>query len=217
MHETSKTVALWSDYERSLCQGHGIDIGCGPDPLPWATMRFDLPDGDANHITKHIHDSFDFVYSAHCLEHMHDPTQCLKEWFSLVRPGGHMIIIVPDEDLYEQGVWPSRFNPDHKHTFTISKRTSWSPVSINCLDLIGSLGSASELISAQLQDCFFDRSIVRHGLLRPRLSARVIGKLTQLRLIPCHVGHRLFQSMAGTIDQTTSKALAQIQFIVRKK
>src|SRR5260221_7032838 len=38
--------------------------------------------------------------------------------------------------LYEQGVFPSRFNGDHKSTFTISKASSWSPVSVNVLDLV---------------------------------------------------------------------------------
>jgi hypothetical protein len=44
--------------------------------------------------------------------------------------------LIPDEDLYEQGIWPSQFNADHKHTFTIYKSKSWSPVSINVLDML---------------------------------------------------------------------------------
>jgi len=38
--------------------------------------------------------------------------------------------------MYEGGVFPSRWNDDHKHTFTIHKDKSWSPVSINVLDLL---------------------------------------------------------------------------------
>ena len=38
---------------------------------------------------------------------------------------------VPDEDLYEQGQFPSTYNVDHKWTFTILKTTSWSPCSLN--------------------------------------------------------------------------------------
>jgi len=47
-----------------------------------------------------------------------------------------LIITVPDEDMYEGGVFPSRWNEDHKHTFTIHKAKSWSPVSINIIDLL---------------------------------------------------------------------------------
>ena len=50
-----------------------------------------------------------------------------------------MLVVVPDEDLYEQEVWPSQFNPDHKWTFTVQKSNSWSPVSINLTDLIATL------------------------------------------------------------------------------
>src|SRR6185312_3014562 len=53
-----------------------------------------------------------------------------------IKRGGHLVISVPDEDLYEQGVWPSTFNTDHKITFTLSKKTSWSPVSVNVFSLL---------------------------------------------------------------------------------
>jgi len=38
--------------------------------------------------------------------------------------------------MYERGIWPSKGNADHKHTFTICKDRSWSPVSINLIDLL---------------------------------------------------------------------------------
>lgn len=50
-----------------------------------------------------------------------------------------MLVVVPDEDLYEQGVWPSRYNGDHQWTFTIHKAQSWSPVSLNLSELIADL------------------------------------------------------------------------------
>src|SRR5688572_21561437 len=129
MDETSKTRATWGDLERSVLRGRGIDIGCGPDPVMPEVCRFDVDDGDANVITRHVREQFDYVYSSHCLEHMRDPRAALREWWQLVKPGGHLFFIVPDEDLYEQGMFPSRFNADHKATFTVSKTSSWSPVS----------------------------------------------------------------------------------------
>jgi hypothetical protein len=47
-----------------------------------------------------------------------------------------MVLLVPDEDLYEQGVFPSRFNWDHKTTWTIQKNLSWSPVSVSCTSFL---------------------------------------------------------------------------------
>ncbi len=51
----------------------------------------------------------------------------------------HLVLTIPDEDLYEQGVWPSTLNDDHKHTFTPFKHRSWSPVSVNVLSLLQTL------------------------------------------------------------------------------
>ena len=65
--------------------------------------------------------------------------KAILEWWQLVKPGGHLILLVPDEDLYEQDIFPSRFNGDHKFTFTLSKAQSWSPVSIHVLDLVQAL------------------------------------------------------------------------------
>ncbi len=162
MNETSKTKKIWGAREKKILRGRGIDIGCGPDPVHRRVRRFDHWQGDANRITKYVREQFDYVYSSHCLEHMDNPRAALREWWKLVKPGGHLFLIVPDEDLYEQGVFPSRFNSDHKATFTIAKAHSWSPVSINVLDLVRRLPGA-ELVSIVLQDHGYDRSLQRQG------------------------------------------------------
>ena len=70
----------------------------------------------------------------------------MKHWFRVLKPGGYLVITVPDEDLYEQGVFPSSFNRDHKWTFTIYKPASWSGRSINLIDMVRALGAEAELI-----------------------------------------------------------------------
>ena len=162
MDETSKSKKFWGPLEHRVLQGAGIDIGCGPDPVFPGVRRFDRADGDANHITQYVSGQFDFVYASHCLEHMHEPRQAVLEWWQLVKPGGHIFFTVPDEDLYEQGVFPSRFNPDHKATFTLAKARSWSPLSINVLDLALSL-PGGRLVRLVLQDQNYDRRLQRHG------------------------------------------------------
>jgi len=209
MNETSKLLRIWSPKEKALLGGAGIDIGCGPDPITPQVRRFDLEDGDANQITRHVSERFDFVFSSHCLEHMENPREALHQWWELVKPGGHLIVIVPDEDLYEQGVFPSRFNQDHKFTFTIAKAQSWSPVSINVMDLAQSLPDG-KVVSLVLQDQNYDRTLYRHGPL-PKLP-RWVRKLADLwpflgRLLQ---GYRV-------VDQSLRRdALAQIQCIVQK-
>jgi SAM-dependent methyltransferase len=221
MDEASKTKKIWTDFEKSLLLGTGIDIGCGSDPITPQVRRFDVENGDANHVTHFVREQFDFVFSSHCLEHMREPQNALLDWWQLVKPGGHLILIVPDEDLYEQGVFPSRFNFDHKSTFTISKARSWSPVSHNILDLVRSLPN-SELISLQLQDHGYDRLLLRHG----QIPAPNPLFLFVFRAYSALRRRRLFRftSMESwmmryhAVDQTRCPdVLAQIQCIVRKQ
>ena len=153
--EATKTKDLFGQLEKAIFKGKGIDIGCGPDPIFPHVKRFDQNDGDANHITDYVKEQFDFVFSSHCLEHMHDPYAALKEWWKLVKEGGYLYVTVPEEDLYEQGHWPSIYNSDHKHTFTMYKDKSWSPVSVNVLDLVRSLPDA-QVIKVELQDYGYD-------------------------------------------------------------
>ena len=105
-------------------------------PLIKRVVVYDAPQGDAQKLANVDDATFDFLFSSHCLEHVRDAAEALANWIRVVRRGGHLVISVPDEDLYEQGVWPSTFNDDHKMTFTICKKSSWSPVSVNVLDLV---------------------------------------------------------------------------------
>ena len=150
--------------------GNGLDIGGGPDPLGLYIELFprmkgikvwDKNDGDAQTLEGIEDEQFSFVHSSHCLEHVENPTVGLQNWFRALKPGGHLIITVPDEDLYEQGQFPSTWNKDHKFTFTISKSKSWSPKSINILDLITSLGDKSELIKLHKLDESFRYTLPR--------------------------------------------------------
>jgi SAM-dependent methyltransferase len=124
--------------------GHGIDIGGKPDPLGqyagvfplmMSARTWDLQDGDAQYLRGVADNTYDFVHSSHCLEHMRDVVEALQNWVRVLKPGGHLIVTVPDEDMYEQEQWPSRYNPDHKWTFTTAKEVSWSPRSISVIDL----------------------------------------------------------------------------------
>ncbi len=219
MDETTKSRRLWGALENTILVGKGIDIGCGSDPVTPQVRRFDVQDGDANEITRHVGEQFDFVYSSHCLEHMHDPRATLLDWWRLVRPGGHIFFVVPDEDLYEQGVFPSRFNDDHKATFTIHKEGSWSPASLNVRDLALSL-PGGELVKLEVQDQGYDRSLQSHGLAHPgpvaRLARRayyVLGRRFGL-YVPA-LGR--WVSRRAALDQTLRPdAVAQILCIVRK-
>jgi SAM-dependent methyltransferase len=185
--------------------GDGIDVGAGSDGLGTLTAQFprlgtvrhwDLADGDAMLLAGVPDASVDFVHSSHCLEHLVNPATAIGHWLRVVRPGGYVIFTVPDEDLYEQGVWPSTFNTDHKHTFTPWKRRSWSPRSLGILSLLTLLEPAPELLKLELLHARYDWSGPRRDLtaesdaecaievvLRKRPTAELIagGRLREVR------------------------------------
>jgi len=57
---------------------------------------------------------YDFVIARHILEHCVDTISTVKEWASLVKPGGSLVIAVPNQDLGNS----IPMNPEHVHAFT---------------------------------------------------------------------------------------------------
>lgn len=164
MKECSKSIArrmASPNFIRKYFVGDGVDIGGKPDPLSLYAEFFplinsvrvwDMEDGDAQFMASAADESFDFVHSSHCLEHMNDPAEALRNWLRIVKPGGYVVVTLPDEDLYEQGVFPSTFNRDHKNTFTILKSRSWSPRSVNILTLLSDLQESARIEKVELLD-----------------------------------------------------------------
>ncbi|MDC0988952.1 class I SAM-dependent methyltransferase [Rhodospirillales bacterium] len=173
MKECSKSIMRRMhepNFSNRYFVGKGLDIGGGPDPLGLYLELFprmqgvkiwDKTDGNAETLDTIENCIFDFVHSSHCLEHLDDPSQALQNWFRVLKPDGYLVIMVPDEDMYEQGEFPSTWNGDHKFTFTISKKNSWSPKSINILDLLESLDESHEIIKIQKLDASFRYNIPR--------------------------------------------------------
>lgn len=131
-------------YVEDIFVGIGIDIGAGNDSLSKNISLFpnitsirgwDLPDGDAQYLETIADNTFDFIHSSHCLEHMVDPHVAIKNWIRVCKSDGYLILTVPDETLYEHNMWPSKFNTDHKWSFTLND-TSVMPKSINVYDFL---------------------------------------------------------------------------------
>jgi SAM-dependent methyltransferase len=174
MKECSKSIVRRlhdPNFTTRYFVGRGLDVGGKPDPLAIYRELFvrmedvrtwDIEDGDAQHLAGVADETYDFVHSSHCLEHLNDPREGLTNWFRVLKPGGHLVLTVPDEDLYEQGVFPSTFNRDHKWTFTLCKERSWSPRSVSLLPLLLSLGAAAEPVRIQLLDSTYRFALPRY-------------------------------------------------------
>ncbi len=157
MNESSKAKErrVREGFFEKYMTGDGLDIGYGGDLVVPNARGWDMVDGDAQELLGLKNESFDFVYSSHCLEHVRDPLEALLNWWRVLKPGGYLIFAIPDEDLYEHGIWPSVYNPDHKNTFTISKDKTWSPVGYNVAELVAKLPNR-KVISLRTTDEGYD-------------------------------------------------------------
>jgi len=96
-------------FATKLCQGEGYDIGYGKKEwlFPGASGidendgspfdAYNLPDG-----------SVDFIYSSHCLEHLHDWVMALEYWASHIRPGGVLFLYLPHRSQHYWNPWNNR-------------------------------------------------------------------------------------------------------------
>lgn len=147
---------VWATH---YMRGDAIDIGAGRDGLSrqrehWpgltSVREWDVQDGDAMLMAGVPDESYDLVHSSHCLEHMVDPWDALFNWWRLVRPGGHLVVIVPDEEMYEQGVWPSTFNSDHKWSFVMQGAFCQLPKSVSVMEMVTMLNNTVPPARAEL-------------------------------------------------------------------
>lgn len=139
--------------------GDALDVGAGGDGLsaqrhhwPYLTSvrEWDMPDGDGQLLATIPDATFDVVHSSHFLEHARDPLDALRHQLRVLKPGGHVVCLIPHGDMYEQGVFPSTFNGDHKHTFSIADARNWSPVHRSLVELAVMLGAGAEWLKVEV-------------------------------------------------------------------
>jgi predicted SAM-dependent methyltransferase len=156
------------NFHNLYFNGNGIDIGgkldpfsqyIGVFPLVKDVKIWDLEDGDAQLMESCNDESYNFLVSSHCLEHMNDVYTAFENWIRIVKSGGYIVVTVPDEDLYEQGEWPSKYNDDHKWTFAIQKNKSWSEKSINIFELLTKFQDEIEVVKVEKISEFYNYNL----------------------------------------------------------
>ena len=159
MDEASKAIKRrGQELNNKLFKGKGIDIGAGPDCIDkygFDAYNWDLKDGDAMLMEKVPDNYYDFVHSAHCLEHMVSVRQAIKNWIRICKPGGYITVVIPDEELYEHNKWPSKFNGDHKWSFRIWSKDTLHKKHINVVDML-TWTPGVEIISIKRNEEGFD-------------------------------------------------------------
>jgi SAM-dependent methyltransferase len=112
------------------CQGNGVDIGYGGDPVVPTAITIDQPPPYIPHLGNHpqnlrgdganlywFKDSvLDYVYSSHLIEDFPETGPVLREWLRVVKPGGYMILVAPVEKIYREHCRRTgqEYNTNHK-------------------------------------------------------------------------------------------------------
>ncbi len=138
-------------FFEKYCQGKGLDIGYGGDPIVKGARGWDMEHGDAQHLAGLDETQFDFVYSSHTIEDMPDCELALRNWWAPLKPGGFLILYLPHRDLYEKSTrLPSKWNRAHQHFFLID--ADEEPDTLGLLPLLQRAVPDGEIIYARICD-----------------------------------------------------------------
>lgn len=146
---------------RDVFKGKILDVGAGQDPVP-GSVDFDVQHGDANELSKYFPpESFSLVHGSHIAEHLHNPEKSLRDWLTLVPRGGYLCITIPDVGAYENFTYPSKYNPDHKASFSMIYRGSMFPVHYHIPTLCESMSDVAETLIARYVEVNFNWKLPR--------------------------------------------------------
>lgn len=112
-------------------RGFGYDLGCGStkafphfvgvdngadEALFNMRVTPDLRLPTCEKLPQLASHSADFIFSSHLLEHIEDFEATLKEWWRIIKFGGHLCLYLPHKNFYPNIGTPGA-NKDHRHDF----------------------------------------------------------------------------------------------------
>ena len=127
---TSET-SRYRDVLAEHCAGYGLDVGFGGDPVHSDAIRMDLPTpyattgdagvqlgGDCRDLWWFRDGVLDFVYSSHVLEDFdeRETEPVLREWARVLKPGGSLVLLLPDQQRYAAYCDANGLGPNAHHS-----------------------------------------------------------------------------------------------------
>lgn len=105
-------VGPWKTVPDSI----GVDIVPKGEFIPGLQNKVSIADvtADIKERLPFEDGSFDRIIARHLLEHMIDPVKVLKDWARVLKPGGQIILAVPNQQLRET----IPLNYQHVHAYT---------------------------------------------------------------------------------------------------
>jgi SAM-dependent methyltransferase len=111
-----------------FCNGNGVDIGFGGDPILKSAITIDLPSPYAKYKANPLHlrgsgdnlywfkdTVLDYVYSSHLLEDFENTEEVINEWLRVIKIGGNLVLFLPDEQIYREYNEKLGKQPNHNH------------------------------------------------------------------------------------------------------
>jgi SAM-dependent methyltransferase len=111
-------------YAKHYCIGVGYDVGCMKKE--WAfpnAIPIDLAFHDGYHaLNLPLEYKVDYIFSSHCLEHIHEWVDVLEYWYDNIKIGGVLFLYLPH---YNQEYWRPWNNRKHFNIFTPEIISDW--------------------------------------------------------------------------------------------
>ncbi|MDF1799533.1 MAG: class I SAM-dependent methyltransferase [Planctomycetota bacterium] len=116
--ESGRGLDVGCGHRKSSPNCIGVDLTAGGDKGEAGVVAGQVSQADVQASGDDLHmfadGELDFVVARHNIEHYVDPIKTIQEWKRVLRPGGKLAMIVPD-DRYVDTI---RLDPTHKHVFT---------------------------------------------------------------------------------------------------
>lgn len=161
-------------FERYFA-GRGVDVGYGGDLVTPNCRGWDVEDGDAHDLAGIGDTTFDFVYSSHILEHLENPARALQNWWRVLKPGGYLILYVPERDLFERKKsLPSDISLDHKHFFLLDRDDP--PDTIELIPLLKDNLQGIEIVYQRICSAGYDANLPVSFMSDAEYSIELVAK-----------------------------------------
>lgn len=112
---------------KEICIGNGLDIGSCDRPIHPDATTIDIdpkanPDIVADMMDIPLPDnSQDYIIASHCLEHIDNTIDTLKEWYRLLKVGGKVGIMVPHGEYVDS---KTLGDSEHTHRQLLTEKTT---------------------------------------------------------------------------------------------
>lgn len=110
-------------YAKHFCKGQGYDIGCMKEEWSFpGAIPIDQSFEDNYNATNLPYNNMNYIFSSHCLEHVHSWACVLDYWYDNIKVGGVLFLYLPH---YDQEYWRPWNNRKHVNIFTPEIIKDW--------------------------------------------------------------------------------------------